>query len=56
LEGQLTVHGTLFILTVSWASIFGVWSGLFAAVYFLFLLGIRSGEFYRKLDELPVWK
>ncbi|OBY26759.1 hypothetical protein A9D60_17360 [Leisingera sp. JC1] len=56
LERQLTGHCALFFLTVSWASIFGVWSGLFAAVYFLFLLGIRSGEFYRTLDEYRVWR
>lgn len=55
LEGQLTGHCALFFLTVSWASIFGVWSGLFAAVYVVFLLGVRSGEFFRILDDFPRW-
>lgn len=56
LEGHLTVHGGLFFLTVSWASIFGVWSGLFAGVYCLFLCGVRSGGFFRSLDQFSVWR
>mgnify|MGYP007014081033 CR=1 FL=1 len=42
----------LFIFTLIWGAIFGVFSGLFAAGYALFIRGVFTGSFFKTLEGL----
>ena len=55
MEVRLTVP-SLFVLTLGWASIFGIWSGVVAALYYLFFLSILSGKFSAYCDRITSWE